>query len=258
VLLALAGCAQRGDFDRLDIQPDDMGLFGTIGKYNAMERGEPVSEFKLTEAERGLRRIGFRFLEPLGRPRLERDLVATVRWTRYGTPQRPLSDREGYYRALRDGTRMSGEAMWARLLTDLRDDRAMAGRFATTAQEVLRTDGERLALLRRGSGADGQTRADAMARIEENRNFVRLVTDAMDDRADVYQYAADQAALEAPSPQRYAVHLELPDYRDVAELISRLPSMYSLAGGRTVPRGGSAEPAEPKVLEAPLIDLSRS
>jgi hypothetical protein len=221
-LLGLAACARpTGDFGRAKPSVVHDRLLPSIGADFARRRGEPVSDFNLTDDEKELRRRAWAFvrsphvrdwwldtlvegertrilpaLEGEGAPTPE--IVASL--PRFALPLLdPAYDPRRYYAFLREDRFRSSETRWVRIGEDMLGDALLIPPYCEIAARVRRTDVERLAALNRQPGIDPATVDHAYARVSENEAVNAWVWRALRYRLTAYRFAIDSLEIETPS-----------------------------------------------------------
>jgi hypothetical protein len=198
-LLLLAGCAS-GDFGRVrpTFVSDDM--YAWVGTEAARMGGGPASHFPLTDDERLLRDLAY----PLIAPRYDR-----YRWfavlAEYGTgrvffPDWWVFDRFDYGVRLMSDPYRSASARYAVLTDDIRNDIVRVDPFFALARRVLDMDEKREKGLAYIPELAPGERANAFARVAENRCVIQWVHRSLLERASAYRFALERLVIAEPSP----------------------------------------------------------
>jgi hypothetical protein len=197
--LLLAGCAS-GDFGRVrpTFVSDDMHAW--VGTEAARMSGEPTSRFPLTDDERLLRDLAY----PLIAPAYDR-----FRWfavlAEYGTgrvffPDWWVYDRFDYGVRLMSDRYRSASARYAVLTDDIRNDIVRVDPFFALARRVLDMDEKREKGLTYISELAPGERANALARVAENRCVIQWVHRSLLERAAAYRFALERLVIAEPAP----------------------------------------------------------
>jgi len=197
---ALAGCAaQAGDFGRPVKGYVNDVLLPKVGEMRARERGEPVSDFMLTDDEKELRARSYRFIMPIHldafRARNEVEWVRTRIWP----DSRWRPDPTLYYRLMRKDGYESNYGRWNAILDEITADIPLIMPYYAVWQEVCIADQQRLAALPRTVGLTPAETADAEARVWENRRVANWAVTAMKWRIESYAFAIQRTEIEIPT-----------------------------------------------------------
>ena len=198
-----AGCSRpTGDFGRAQPSVIHDTLMPEAGKLAARVRGEPVSEFILTDDEKLLRDLGWGLI----RPPWARDWIGGTKVELSRT--RLLPEKDGkvpvtLYSVFLGSERFnSSEARFDRIAADARGDAKLVPPFCEVATRVEAADRERLAAVSRRDILTQDTFEGANARVWENRAYTGWVAQALRFRIQAYQTAADHFEIETPSGSR--------------------------------------------------------
>lgn len=224
-LLALAGCAaQEGDFDRPVKNYVNDTMLPAIGDRMARARGEPVSNFMLTDDEQELRRRAYRMIMPIHRgaffARNETEWVRTRIWP--DSMWRP--DPELYLDMLRDDGFVSSEARWNAVITAIVTDIPLVPPFGQVWQRVCLADLSRMSALPQTALLTPAEARDAEARVFENKRVAVWGLSAMRWRVESYAYAIQRSRLEIPSAKDVNADLALNRLRATVDELERLLS----------------------------------
>ena len=203
-LLLLAGCAS-GDFGRIRPSLVTDSIHDWVGREAALDNGQPVSHFRLTDEERTLRDLAY----PLIEPPYDRQRWYSI-LGEYGLTGAFLRDwshhaRKAYYRRLTSKfllfERYRSEAgLYNKLTEDIRNDVTRIDPFFDVAARVADLDRKRRQSLAYVSALTPSERANALARIGENTLIVSWVVHSLEHRADSYRYALERMVIATPSP----------------------------------------------------------
>lgn len=229
----LAGCAaQEGDFGRpVKSYVNDTMLPG-IGDRMARARGEPVSDFMLTDDEREMRRRSYRMIMPIHRgaffARNETEWVRTRIWP----DKRWRPDPHLYYDMLRDDGYVSSAARWNAVTTAILLDIPLVPPFGEVWRRVCLADLSRLAALPQTALLTPAEAKDAEARVFENKRVAVWGLSAMRWRVESYAYAIQRSRLEIPSDKDISADLALKRLTEEVDALERLLSTPNCGAGR--------------------------
>ncbi len=200
---ALAGCAaEAGDFGRPVKGYVNDVLLPEIGDRRARGRGEPVSDFMLTDDEKELRARSYRFVMPIHRDafraRQETEWVRTRIWP----DSRWRPDPTLYYRLMRKDDFKSNYGRWNNIIDEITADIPLVLPFYVVWQEVCRADQQRVAALSRTIALTPAETADANARVWENRRVADWAVSGLNWRVESYAYAIQRTEIEIPTGVR--------------------------------------------------------
>ena len=238
----LAACAQPGDFGRLSHEPPGAEL-AFAGSQLAKLRHEPVSDYLLTDNEKRMRWIAFRFLRLPGEDGIMGSTLAEYRLARIIPMHRPFAVPSSYYitlktngLALNADSLRSSSTIWTRMTRDIREDDDMIVPFATFAHHVMSDDQSRRQASFEQEPLDISDLNDVTARIAENRRLVIAVRVALLDRLEAYDYAIAKARLEVPDNREHEAYLALVDLKHrvdyIDEIIDRYEAFLAVAPGK--------------------------
>jgi hypothetical protein len=194
----LLGCLNT-DFGRVrpSLVIDDIHAW--MGPAVTAAEGLPASEFRLTEDERLLRDLGYALIAPP---------YARGRWfsvlNEYGRtaifqPEWWRHDETFYVTSLLASPTRTADALYARLIDDIRNDAVRIKPFLDVARRVRDMDDRRKASLAHIRGLTPLERDNALARINENDLIVRWVHRALEQRALSYQLTLERLVISVPS-----------------------------------------------------------
>ena len=106
--------------------------------------------------------------------------------------------RTAYGRTPIDEPHRSHSSRYAQLMEDVRDDITRFEPFFADAVRVLELDKKRNASLAHISELSPRERADAIARMQENRLIVRWVQQCLERRISSYRWALERLVIHAP------------------------------------------------------------
>ncbi len=208
VTLALTGCARpKGDFGRTKSSTIHDDVMPSMGTYSARRRGEPVSNFNLTNDERELRDRSWAIVGPPHAADWAADQKAEGQRTRLlGEVDRTL-DPKTYYDYLRKDSYQSSDARYDRVINDMRSDKKLVDPFYVVLKRVLAADAERARVARASITATSEERRSAQARVDENIRLQNWVCRALRFRLQAYRNAVDRLEIETPSDRLFEVNL---------------------------------------------------
>lgn len=197
--IALAGCAQTGDFGRQRPNVINDTLLPLVGLASTYSAGEPSSNFNYTNDERTLRDMGWSLVVPshaqdwLGRTAAELQRTEIVR--RLDLNARPQS----YANILTSQRYRSSDARYARIMQDAAQDMAAIQPYLAYAARVRIADEQRLQAAFALADIGVSELAAAHGRVAENQRQIAWVKRAMLFRLYAYRYAVDRLMIETPS-----------------------------------------------------------
>lgn len=216
--LALAGCAQSGDFGRGKRTALNDEVLPAIGAEIARQREEPVSDFPLNDEEREMRDAAWGLIIPNPQAGEVERMKAELRRTRILSPAAAQLRREAYFEGLISTRYSSSRARYAKLAGDIEADRARIGPFFARAQRVAELDRIRLASLSYVATTAAE-QANAKARVAENGGFINWVHESLRSRAASYRYALERLVLETPGQEAVMAERSLKAFEaDIATL----------------------------------------
>jgi len=200
LVVFLAGCAaEQGDFGRPVKNYVNDTLLPEIGDRMARQRGEPVSDFMLTDDEKELRARSYRFIMPIHRDAFRaRNEVEWVR-TRIWPDSLYRPDPTLYYRLMRKDDFQSNYGRWNAILDDITADIPLIQPYYVVWQAVCQADLQRLGALNRTTGLTSHELDDAEARVWENRRVADWAVAALRWRIESYDYAIQRTEIEIPT-----------------------------------------------------------
>ncbi|MCT8971239.1 hypothetical protein [Microbaculum marinisediminis] len=233
---ALAGCAaEAGDFGRPVKGYVNDVLLPDIGDRMARNRGEPVSDFMLTDDEKELRARSYRFIMPIHldafRARNETEWVRTRIWP----DSRWRPDPTLYYRLMRKDGYQSNYGRWNSIIDEITADIPLVLPYYVVWQEVCRADQQRQAALSRTVMLTPTEDADARARVWENRRVADWAVTGMRWRVESYAYAIQRTEIEIPTGRYEAeANAVLDRLRSEVEWLATAVSDPTCGGGAIV------------------------
>lgn len=198
--LALAACAETGDFGRPKPNVLNDTVYPAAGAALAYAREEPVSLYRLTDNERQMRDYGWGVVMPPLEGQQRDRILTELRRTRILPANRARLERASYVRTLIATDYRSSRARYAKLKDDIVQDTLRIEPFFSTASLVVRDDRAREKALAEVPEVRPSERENATARIEENRLMIAWARESFDERLDAYSYALDRLMLETPDP----------------------------------------------------------
>lgn len=197
----LGGCGLNGDFGRVRPTLVTDSIHDWVGRQAAINSGQPVSTFQLTEQERLLRDLAYPLIEPpydrqrwfsiLGEYGVSR--VFNRDWWHF--------DRTAYYKHLKFEWHRSPAGQYGRLNEDIRNDVVRVDPFFSVATRVADLDRKRYKSLAYVSELSPEERENTIARIGENVLIVSWVSRSLSERVAAYRYALERMVIEIPSDQ---------------------------------------------------------
>jgi hypothetical protein len=208
----LLGCLNT-DFGRVrpSIVIDDIHAW--MGPAAVNRLGEPASSFRLTEDERLLRDLAFPLIEPPYERQRWFSVLREYGVTAYFNPDWWVRDDMAYAAVLLGSSTRTTDALYGRLIEDIRNDVTRIGPFLEVARRVRDMDGKRRVSLDHVTELTPQEHANAMARTNENALIVRWVHQALQHRAFSYRLALERLVISAPSRQAGEAERQLSDMR---------------------------------------------
>lgn len=198
----LAGCAS-GDFGhvRPTFVTDDMHAWvGTeAARMGGRPDGEPGSRYPLTDDERLLRDLAYPLIEPPYDRNRWLAVLAEYGAARVFFKDWWVIDRAAYSTRLMSDEYRSASARYARLTDDIRNDIVRVDPFFSLARRVLDMDEKRERGLAFVSELTPEERANALARVAENRCVVQWVYRSLLERASSYRFALERLVIAEPS-----------------------------------------------------------
>lgn len=199
--MALAGCAERGDFGRPHASLWNDTVLPFVGLVAAESREEAVSHYIFTDDETELRDRAWRFLMPAQERAFFQTQVAELARTRILPRMSRLTGDASYFNTLRRSRGASPSPLFRRIGEDAAADRTLIPLFVDLAQKVLDSDLARLKLLVYVRDLDEEQVANAAARVVENRCLIAWVYAEAQGRAVRYRHALERLAIEAPQEE---------------------------------------------------------
>jgi hypothetical protein len=194
---SLGGCS-GGDFGRTraDMRNDDMHRW--IGAEATGSVGLAASHFQLTDNERALRDNALPLIEPPHSRPAWKSVFGDYQVIASPWRQSVAFDRTAYGRLLIDEPHRSHSSRYAQLMDDVRADTTQFETFQYTAMRVAELDQKRAASLKYVSELSAGERADAVARMEENKLIGQWVQQCLHQRVASYRWALERLVLHAP------------------------------------------------------------
>jgi hypothetical protein len=171
-----------------------------LGRNNARQRGEPVSDFMLTDDEKELRDRAWRFLSPAVDEGRYKAFLVALRVTRVIPAGASPPTPDAYYAALIDTGWRSSLSPYHRLIDDITADWKLLDPYFAVLARVEATDAIRARALTGLRALGPQEQAEAEARIAENRGLAWWVADTLRLRIEAYRRALDRLVVEIPDP----------------------------------------------------------
>ena len=242
-----AGAGRLGDFGRPEPSIITGAILPWIGNKLAGKRGEPVSQFQLTDHEMELRARAYTMFMPSHRVRFFARHRAELVRTRVWPDENYTVDPTDYYAALRAQGFISSEARYNAIEQAVRADLGLIEPFMVEVERVYADDRRRMDALSRASLASPELSQNAEARIYENRRVVDWAIVAMQWRVEAYAYALEMTRIEVPSIR--AVDVEMALTRLAAAVDIMAASVDRMEGAIVGPSAGDGSPVD---LNAPV------
>jgi len=230
--LMLCACGPRpvGDFGRAAPGFTHDVLMPAAGARLAEMRGEPVSDFNLTDEEKEMQDRVWRFLVAAHARDWSYDFVAELQRTRIT----PLESRrfgvDRYYQWLRETQYRSSPVRYATMERHiLADIDTLPGTFAAICA-VIEIDRQRAAALATLASIDARSAGEAHERKAENDMYIGWFVSKLNYRYHSYDYALDHLLVETPHADSVAVDREL---RRLAVFVERANRHDFCGGGKT-------------------------
>lgn len=206
--IALTGCARpKGDFGRAQASTIHDDVLPSMGTSAARERGEPVSNFNLTNDEQEMRQRSWAIVSPPHARDWQAAQKAEGQRTRNLGEVDRTNDPDTYSDLLRDDKYKSSDARYDRVINDIRSDQKLVDPFYAVLQRVLAADAERGRAARASITATEEERKSAFARIDENRRLQNWVCRALRFRLKAYRIAIERLKIETPSDRLFKANL---------------------------------------------------
>jgi hypothetical protein len=154
----------------------------------------------LTDAEEELRNRAYDLIRLPQRREEWKLILASARVAKLLPPSLLAFDRAAYGNMLVGLPFRSETGRYSRLLEDVIGDSMLIGPFMAVACLVFDMDAKRERSLPYVAGLTEGERADAEARVIENRLVVTWVERSLEQRAWSYRYAAERLVIASPSP----------------------------------------------------------
>ena len=200
--VCLSGCyIATGDFGRREQNIYTEKILPGKGREAAKLRGEPVSNFNMTDDERQLRNRADYLRSPphykdwLGYATTKKE--ANRVYATFGAAHAP----NRYYKFLRSDKFLSSETRYERLRFDITSDIELIPPFCTISRKVLDADRERILATRRSRDLSEEETENAYGRVYENDLVISNVEAALNYRVEAYKYAIEHLEIETPSDQ---------------------------------------------------------
>ena len=224
--MALAGCAETGDFGRPKPSLWNDVVLPATGSLAAQARSEPVSGYIQTDDENELRHRAWRYMMPAHERSGFDAVIANLVRTRVLPLEVQPADRTAYHRALLGGPLRSPASRYRRLSEDAFADAKLIAPFALIASRVIAADAVRLRSIAHVRDLDEGQIYHAAARVAENRCLIAWVRHETLVRLESYRYALEHLFIEAPQNEGIAAeHL-------LAKLAAHRQSLDALIGPR--------------------------
>lgn len=215
----LAACGRPiGDFGRASPSVVHDSLAPKLGTKFALRREEKVSLFSRTDEELKLENLAWTIVRPVHTLDWISGTLIEGRRTRIFPEINSKLDHRAYLFWLKIERFRSSEALWNRIISDIRADQGAIAPFYEQARVVYVIDQQRLAFLEASDDVEAKYKENTRARLLENERLIDLALDSLQFRYAAYDYAIKRLTLENPSPRALHAEEELIRY---AELIER-------------------------------------
>jgi hypothetical protein len=211
ILLAglAAACVARpvGDFGRAVPGFTHDTAMPAVGDFLAGQRGEPVSNFNITDQEEEMHNRVWRFLVAAHAKDWAFDTSVELQRTRIIPPNKDeYYSIERYYAWLRETEYQSSRTRYSTVGRHITADIDTVPTTFTAICAVIEVDRQRaVALSGLGSGLPPDMANHVAARKYENDAFVAWFVRALNYRYDSYDFALDSLLVETPHEQSLAV-----------------------------------------------------
>ncbi|WP_404405539.1 hypothetical protein [Pelagibacterium halotolerans] len=202
----LAACARPvGDFGRArpSVLHDD--IMPEIGDGLASARGEPVSDFNLTDQEREMHNRVWRFLVAPHTRDWFYDTAVELQRTRISGATDTQFSADRYYHDLRTTEYASSAVRYRTVANDITLDIATLPATFQSICAVIEIDRQRAIAVANVTLAAPDARAEVAARKWENDQRIAWFTRALDYRFDSYSTALERLLVETPDPEARTV-----------------------------------------------------
>lgn len=226
----LAG-GRLGDFGRPEPSIINDRLLPWLGGKLASRRGEPVSQFHLTDREMELRARAYHLFMPNHRVRFFARHRAELVRARVWPEDRYLVDTAGYFAALRAQGFISSEARYNAMEQSIRADLGLIEPFMVQVERVYSDDRRRIDALARASVVPADMDANVHARIYENQRVVGWAVVAMQWRIEAYAYALEATRIEVPSRRATDVEMALRRLAAAVDIMAASAARMEADGG---------------------------
>jgi len=228
----MAGCARpTGDFGRAKASIVHDKLLPALGRSLASRRGEPVSDYNLTDLEKSLRDRAWALVAPMHTRDWLGGIRAETQRTRLRRPADHTIDHTKYYWFLKRDSFRSSDARYERVISDMRSDAQLVGPFYRIAWKVDTIDARRLRTVNSRNGISPYHVDNAHSRAEENLEVTRWTWRSLRKRMDAYRFAIDHLEIETPSSKLETARRT---FNDLADAIERAESRIDTAVAQRV------------------------
>ncbi|MCD7059434.1 hypothetical protein [Pelagibacterium xiamenense] len=206
IAVGLSACARPvGDFGRAKPSVLHDEIMPQIGDGLASSRGEPVSDFNLTDEEREMHNRVWRFLVAPHTRDWFYDTAVELQRTRISgaTDTRFSADR--YYHYLRTTQYVSAAVRYRTVANDITLDIATLPTTFQSICAVIEIDRQRAIAVANVSLAAPGAPAEVAARKWENDQRIAWFTRALEYRYRSYSTALDRLLVETPNPEARTV-----------------------------------------------------
>lgn len=216
-VLATSCARPTGDFGRAEPNVIHDSVAPALGRTLAKRRDEPVSLFRRTDEELRLENVAWTIVRPMHTTDWISNSLVEGRRTRIFPEIDGKLDHRAYLFWLQLQGFRSSEAVWNRVIADIRADQGTVTPLYDQARLVYAIDQQRLAYLEKTEGIEPDYRQNTRARLLENEALIELALDSFQFRYAAYDFAIKRLILEIPSPRALIAEEELTRYGELIE-----------------------------------------
>ena len=201
LLIAAFGlqACQTGDFGRRKTSFLYEASTDLIAPIAGQERGEPYSHYRMTDHEKRMRSMAYRFgMPPRLRFEMER-IVWDLQYKRLLPSHFPPMQPSDYHAALRSTNPQSHETYFRMITADILADIELLHALQGAILQVYSDDNLRLGAAVRLLPGEAVPGSPALERMAENRQVVDTVRIKLRERYRLYDYSYRHYMIEVPS-----------------------------------------------------------
>lgn len=198
--IPIIGCLNT-DFGRVRPSLLNDDIHSWMGPAVAERYGEGESTYRLTEDERLLRDLAYPLIEPPFERQRWYSFLNEFGRSGIFEPDWWTYDETAYGRELLDSPTRTIDALYARLIDDIRNDITRIPPFLHVARAVQDMDRKRDKSLRYVTDLTPMEHGNAVARMGENLLILRWVHQSLSERAIAYRFALERLVISSPSKQ---------------------------------------------------------